>query len=107
MLMKDHGKEVPNPETDACWLKWLHDSGFDTLGTNGPKPGTPDHLEDDQSRMTYSFNIGEVHFIVINTDTLTTEKDHGVHSYPGWFPYNWIKQDVRNRRMTPASKPFS
>ena len=72
---------------------------MDTLAANGPKPdhhGNPDHLADDQSRMTYSFNIGEVHFIVINTDTLTTEKDTHGHSYPGWVPYNWIEQNVRS-----------
>ena len=51
--------------------------------------------------MTYSFNIGEVHFIVINTDTLTTEKDTHGHSYPGWVPYNWIEQNVRSAAGEP------
>ena len=36
---------------------------------------SPDQLADDQSQLTYSFDIGDVHFVVINTDTLTTDID--------------------------------
>jgi hypothetical protein len=98
--------EVPNPATDARWLKWLRDSKFDTFAkaANGPTDVSPnpDHLADDQSRMTYSFNIGDVHFIVINTDTLTTQIDEQTHApYTGWVPYHWIKQDVRSAQADP------
>ena len=98
--------EVPNPATDARWLKWLHDSGFDTFAkaANGPTnaPPNPDQLADDQSEMTYSFNIGDVHFIVINTDTLTTDIDNDTNApHIGWIPYHWIEQDVRSAQANP------
>jgi hypothetical protein len=107
MLMKPKGKdkddedepEVPNPYTTARWLKWLRESGFDTFATaaKGPTdaPPNPDKLGDDQSRMSYSFNIGDVHFVVLNTDTLTTEKDRNGVPYAGWVPVHWVEQDIR------------
>ncbi|MGO9469180.1 MAG: metallophosphoesterase [Isosphaeraceae bacterium] len=96
----DDKVEIPNPATDARWLKWLHESGFDTAAkaANGPTgaPPNPDQLGDDQSEMTYSFDIGEIHFIVINTDTLCTaiDKDTGA-PHIGWVPIHWIEQDVQ------------
>ena len=92
--------EVPNPATDARWLKWLR-SSFDTFAkaANGPTdaPPNPDQLADNQSEMTYSFNIGDVHFIVINTDTLNTSIDKDT----GWVPYHWIEQNVRSAQANP------
>jgi hypothetical protein len=97
---KDEVIEVPNPATDARWLKWLHDNGFDTFAraANGPTDAHPnrDQLADNQSEMTYSFNIGDVHFVVINTDTLTTNIDNDTKEpHIGWVPYTWIEQDIR------------
>ena len=98
--------EVPNPATDARWLKWLRDSGFDTFAkaANGPTDASPnpDQLADDQSEMTYSFNIGDIHFIVINTDTLNTDIDKDTNaSHIGWVPYHWIEQNVRSAQANP------
>jgi calcineurin-like phosphoesterase family protein len=98
--------EVPNHATDARWLKWLHNSGFDTFAkaANGPTNASPnpDQLANDQSEMTYSFNIGDVHFIVINTDTLNTNIDKDTNaSHTGWIPYHWIEQNVRSAQANP------
>jgi hypothetical protein len=108
---EDEGEaaEVPNPATVPRWLKWLRDSGFDTFARrgNGPTDAPPnrDKLSDDQSRMTYFFNIGDVHFIVINTDTLNTQKDGETNApYSGWVPYHWIEQDVRKAQANPEIK---
>ena len=103
---RDEELEVPNPATNARWLKWLRDSGFDTFAkmANGPTnaPPNPDKIADDQSEMTYSFNIGDVHFIVINTDTLTTDIDNDTKApYIGWVPYHWIEQDIRSAQADP------
>ncbi|MFI5457519.1 MAG: metallophosphoesterase [Isosphaerales bacterium] len=92
--------EVPNAATNARWLKWLRDSGFDTFAkaANGPTNAPPnlDELTDDQSEMTYSFNLGDVHFVVINTDTLNTNIDQDTNApHIGWVPYHWLEHDVR------------
>ena len=104
--------EVPNPATDARWLKWLHDSGFDTFAkaANGPTNASPnpDQLANDQSEMTYSFNIGDVHFIVINTDTLNTNIDKDTNaSTPGGSRTTGSSRTSARRRRTPRSAPFS
>ena len=107
---EDHEKaEVPNPATDPRWLTWLRDSGFDTFARvgNGPTDAPPnrDKLADDQSRLTYSFDLGDVHFIVINTDTLNTEINPETNApYSGWVPYHWIAHDVRKAQANAAVK---
>ena len=103
---RDEEIEVPNPATNARWLKWLRDSGFDSFAkvANGPTdaPPNPDKLADDQSEMTYSFNLGDVHFVVINTDTLTTDIDKDTKApHIGWVPYHWIEADIRSAQANP------
>ena len=103
---KDEEIEVPNPATDARWLKWLRESGFDSFAkaANGPTDARPnrDELADNQSEMTYSFDIGDVHFIVINTDTLTTNIDNDTKApHIGWVPYFWIEHDIRKAQADP------
>ena len=52
--------------------------------------------------MTYSFDIGDVHFVVINTDTLTTNIDNDTKApHIGWVPYSWIEQDIRKAQADP------
>jgi Calcineurin-like phosphoesterase len=102
----DDEVEVPNPAANARWVEWLHKSRFDTFAkaANGPRKDHPksDHLADDQSEMTYSFDVVDVHFVVINTDTLSTVIDPATkHPYSGWVPYHWIEQDVRAAQANP------
>ncbi|MBV8076592.1 MAG: metallophosphoesterase [Planctomycetaceae bacterium] len=98
---KDADKvEIPNPATSARWRKWLHQSGFDRFAkaANGPTGAPPnlDELADDQGELTYSFDLGDVHFVVINTDTLTTNMDKDTHTpHIGWIPLHWIERDIR------------
>jgi len=98
--------EVPNPATGERWVKWLYRSKFDAFAklANGPSRDHPesDHLADDQSQLTYSFDIGDVHFVVLNTDSLTTVIDPATRApYIGWVPYDWIAQDVRRAQASP------
>jgi hypothetical protein len=39
--------------------------------------------------MTYSLDIGDTHFVVLNTDTVTTNLNIG------WIAYHWIEQDIQ------------
>lgn len=92
--------EVPNSHVDPIWVQWLHKSHFDTFArrANGPRAGHPekDHLADDQSELTYSFDVGDIHFVVVNTDSLTTIVDPETKKpYIGWIPYHWIEKDIQ------------
>ncbi|HEX3150565.1 MAG TPA: metallophosphoesterase [Gemmataceae bacterium] len=98
-LKEEDDEEVPNKHCGPVFTKWLKKSGFDTFANaaNGPTAGHPkdDHLVDDQSELTYSFDVGDIHFVVINTDTLSDVVDPKTkHPYAGWIPYNWIEKDV-------------
>jgi hypothetical protein len=82
--------EVLNPATIPVWTDWLSRNGFDQFAGNGPTDAAPnmDMLKGDESRMTYSFDIGDTHFVILNTDTLNTTLNIG------WIAFNWIKQDI-------------
>jgi hypothetical protein len=92
--------EVPNKPTDKVWTAWLKANGFDKYAGNGPSNkdrGNPDMLVDDQRKLTYSFDLGDTHFIVINTDTANTQNN------TGWVAYNWVARDLqkaqRNKKV--------
>ncbi len=79
------------------WLAWIARYGYDHCAGNGPKHGgsNPDKLVRDESNMTFSFNLKGIHFVVINTDTLSTEIDPSTHlPYTGWIPINWVERDL-------------
>jgi hypothetical protein len=67
-------------------------------GNNGPGIGGPDNLATDQSRLTYSFNNGSDHFIVINTDPVGAD---------GITPYKWIGNDIIQARANNARHIFA
>lgn len=99
-------EEVPNKHSDSVWLDWLKTSKFDTYAkvANGPKPdkANEDKLVNDQSQLTYSFDAGDIHFVVINTDTISSAVDKETkYPFAGWVPYNWIKKDVEAAQANP------
>jgi hypothetical protein len=69
--------EVSNPGADAAWTQWLSASGFGAFAGNGPTMGSDpaDALMDDQSALSYSFDQGGLHFVLLNTDTWTSTVD--------------------------------
>ena len=101
MLQKVHAQgvsaEIPNPATGPVWVRWLSANGFDRFAGNGPTPAgpNPDQIADDQSKLTYSFTAGDVHFVLLNTDTLTTTGNIG------WIAYNWIEKDIEKAQQDP------
>jgi hypothetical protein len=68
------------------------------MNNNGPLPGGPDHLTTDQSKLTYSFNFGCDHFIMIDTDP---------YGYDGRVPFKWIASDIQNARANNARHIFA
>ena len=67
-------------------------------GSNGPGVGGADNLATDQSKLTYSFNYGQDHFIVLNTDP--TGQDSKV-------PFHWVANDVQTARANNARHIFA
>jgi hypothetical protein len=67
-------------------------------GSNGPGIGGPDGLTTDQSKLTYSFDNGNDHFIIINTDPVGKD---------GIASYKWIANDIQNARANHARHIFA
>ncbi len=68
------------------------------IGSNGPGIGGADNLATDQSHLTYSFNYGCDHFVVINTDPVGQDAR---------TPYKWIANDIKNARLGNARHIFA
>lgn len=64
-------------------------------GNNGPGIGGPDHLQSDQSQLSYSFDFRDSHFILLNTDPFGAI---------GTVPINWIHQDLMAAASVPSLK---
>ncbi|MBU0731332.1 metallophosphoesterase [Patescibacteria group bacterium] len=101
----DTGTEAPNPGAIDAWLAWFKQNSYDKYAGNGPTPtgDNPDDLVRDESDLTYSFNIGDVHFLIINTDTLNTKTDAKTGLVmERWIPINWVKDDLEKAQADPA-----
>lgn len=98
----------------TAWDAWIHDNHFDRFGSNGPGKDAldqfPTHLGkkvlDDQSHVTYSFDDGPVHFVVINTDTssdIMTEDQVTKEELEteGLLPFRWVKEDLEKAQRNP------
>lgn len=72
------------------------------LGNNGPAitglvPGT-DSLTTDQSKLTYSFNYKNDHFVLVNTDPVGRD---------AIASYKWIANDIKNARLNEVRHVFA
>lgn len=97
MLAKSNKVELSNAGADAVWSSWLTASGFGALAGNGPtaQGANPDALADDQSKLSWSFDEGDIHYVLLNTDTLTTTPDATTGSTAiGWVPLAWLTSDL-------------
>jgi hypothetical protein len=104
MLYKDKtsGLEFSSAPSDAIWTQWLTASDFGAKAGNGPTTAAPnaDALQDDQSKLSYSFDSGAVHFVVLNTDTWTTTSS-GTATELGWIALHWLTTDLAAAQANP------
>ena len=90
--------ELSNTGADGVWTQWTATNQFDAHAGNGPTNAAPnaDALQDDESRLSYSFDAGDVHYVVLNTDTWTTAADTATGSTQiGWVALQWLTRDLR------------
>lgn len=105
VLYSKNGVEQSNQAADGVWTQWILANKFDTHAGNGPTTAGPnsDALQDDQSRLSYSFDDGGAHLVVLNTDTWTTTPDSstGVTAL-GWVPLQWLTADIQAAQANPS-----
>ncbi|HSN26705.1 MAG TPA: hypothetical protein VLT45_10480 [Kofleriaceae bacterium] len=97
--------ELSNPKADAVWRAWLATNHFAKHGGNGPTNAgsNDDALQDDQSSLTYSFDDGSAHFIVLDTDSWTTTPDPTTgDTQIGWVAQHWLAADLAAAQANPA-----
>jgi hypothetical protein len=78
---------------------WLRDmTAYIARGGNGPTAGGADGLQTDQSKLTYSFDFKDAHFVTLNTDPVG--KDWHV-------PTAWVASDLAAARARGAKHMFA
>ncbi len=90
-------QRLPNPKMDAVWTDLLLPTGYLPFKREYPTPhnSPKDNLVSDQKALTFSFNRGAVHFVVLNTDTRVTTKDPKTgETKIAMIPTQWLKQDL-------------
>ena len=85
--------EFPNPATLPVWTDLM--SAY-IKGANGPTTALPntDDLTDDQSQLSYTFQDGNVLFIILNTDTFIDDTTLGD------VPLNWLQDRLEEATAT-------
>ena len=91
-LVGEKGSQTSNPGAETVWLTEMQ--AF-IAGNNGPGIGGPDHLQSDQSQLSYSFDFHDSHFVLLNTDPFGAV---------GTVPINWIHQDLAAAASVPSLK---
>lgn len=71
-------------------------SAFDVA--NAPAVGGPDQIQTSQSQLSYSFDVGNSHFAVINTDPVGND-GHG--------PAHWLEDDFSQAKARGATHFFA
>jgi len=81
---------------EEVWLRVMEP--YIARGGNGPHEGGEDELSTDQSRLTYSFNYGGTHFLILNTDPVDWD----------WrVPVRWIQRDLEDASAGDARHIFA
>jgi hypothetical protein len=75
--------KVATASAERTWLRAM--GTYITRGGNGPAAGGPDGYTTDQSRLSYSFDYKDAHFVTINTDGFGKD----------WHaPGQWVASDL-------------
>ncbi|MEP6494581.1 MAG: metallophosphoesterase [bacterium] len=92
----DNLAKVAVPSGERVWLRDM--AAYIGRGGNGPAAGGPDGLQTDQSKLTYSFDFKDAHFVLLNTDPVG--KDWHV-------PTAWMTTDLAAARGRGAKHVFA
>jgi hypothetical protein len=87
--------KIAYPAAERVWLREM--GPYITHAGNGPGAGGPDNLATDQSRLTYSFDYGRTHFVLVNTDP---------YGKDGSAPVQWIREDLAAAQSNHAKHIF-
>jgi hypothetical protein len=90
-----NAKKVAYAAGERTWLRTM--SGRLVHAGNGPAAGGADNLATDQSSLTYSFDYGRTHFVLVDTDPVGKD---------GSTPVNWVTQDLSAARANHAKHIF-
>jgi hypothetical protein len=99
--------KLPSVPADAVWTSLVTSNGLVPEWLNGPTPtNSPnDQLVTDQSALSFSFNSGSIHFVVLNTDTRVTTKDtKSWDTKIGMTPVHWLLSDLNAAQSNPKIK---
>lgn len=92
----DNLAKVAVPSAERVWLRDM--SAYTGRGGNGPAAGGADGLQTDQSRLTYSFDYKDAHFVLLNTDPVGAD----------WHvPTKWVGTDLSAARARGAKHIFA
>jgi hypothetical protein len=83
----DNLAKVAVPAAERVWLRDM--APYIARGGNGPAAGGADALQTDQSKLSYSFDFKDAHFVTLNTDPVG--KDWHV-------PTAWVTSDLAAAR---------
>ena len=92
----DNLSRVAVPSAERVWLRDM--AAYIGRGGNGPTAGGADGLTTDQSRLTYSFDFKDAHFVLLNTDPVG--KDWHV-------PTSWVGTDLASARTRGVKHIFA
>ncbi|BBP01745.1 metallophosphoesterase family protein [Sulfuriferula nivalis] len=70
-------------------------NAFDVANT--PAISSADHIQTNQSQLSFSFDYGDSHFVVINTDPV---------GYDGHAPTNWLRDDLQKAKVRGMKHEF-
>ncbi len=77
---------VSFPQAEQAWLNNMSQY---IAGSNGPGVGGPDHLQTDQSRLSYSIDYRDSHILLLNSDPVGADAT---------VPVNWAATDMAAAR---------
>jgi hypothetical protein len=88
------------PAAYGVWSGWLAENQYHGFGGNGPTVAgpNPDNLVGDNSQFSFSFDQGAIHFVMLNTDTATTNNQTGM------VPMAWLAQDLDAAQANPKTR---
>ena len=88
-------KKVAFAAAERTWLRVM--GAYTPRAGNGPAAGGADNLATDQSHLTYSFDYGRTHFVLLDTDPVGKD---------GSTPLNWIAEDLASARANHVKHIF-